>query len=121
MKHYQAGLALAFTIAIGCGGSQKPATAKGPTCAEAAANNERVILAMGAQQGQDMAAMATAGREVYAERCPADAWSQDIITCAAEAPAADAIIACVERLTPAQHQAMVDAFGAKMGAAGGGE
>ncbi len=121
MKRFQAGLALAFTMAIGCGGSQKPAAVSKPTCADAAANNERVILAMGAQEGQDMSMIATAGREVYAERCPADGWSQEIVTCAANAPGADEIMACVKQLTPGQPQAMVDAFGAKMGGGGGQE
>ncbi len=119
MKRLQAGLALAFTMAIGCAASQKPANA--PTCADAAANNERVILALGAQQGDDLSMMATAGREVYAERCPADGWSQAIITCAAQAPGADEIMGCVEQLTSAQHQGMVEAFGAKMGTMGGGQ
>ena len=121
MKRFQAGLALAFTMTIGCVRSHPPATAKAPACADAAANNERVILAMGAREGQDMTMMATAGREVYAERCPADGWSQEIVTCAANAPGADEIMACVEQLTPAQHQGMVDAFGAKMGGGGGQE
>jgi hypothetical protein len=30
------------------------------------------------------------------------------------------MIACVEQLPPAQHQAMVEAFDAKMGGSGGG-
>ena len=39
-----------------------------------------------------------------------------MVGCAARAADADAIQACVEALPPAQHQAMVDTFGAKMGA-----
>ena len=111
-----AGLALAFaTMTIGCGGSQKPGTMAVPTCEDAAANNEKVILAMGQAQGQDMQAVATAGRETYAERCAADRWSPAIVACAAHAADTDAIIACVEQLTPEQHQAMEDTFQSKMG------
>lgn len=121
MKKTMAGLALAFvTMALGCGGSQHTSTAASvPTCEDAAANNEKVILAMGQAQGQDMTAYATAGRETYAERCAADRWSPDVVACAAHAADSDAIIACVEQLTPEQHQAMEDTFGAKMGAGGG--
>lgn len=115
------GLAFALAVVAGCGGTQKQTTAKGATCADAAANNEKVIIALGAQQGQDMSAMATAGRDTYAERCAADGWSSEIIGCAAGAADADAIQACVEKLTPEQHQAMVDTFGAKMGGGWGDE
>ena len=47
MKHTIAGVALAFAIlgAAGCGGSQKPATAKGPSCADAAAHTEATLMA----------------------------------------------------------------------------
>ena len=116
MRTTMASLALAFTLAAGCGGAQQPTTA-GATCADAAANNERVILALGQQEGQDMAAMAIAGRDTFAERCAADGWSSAVVGCAARAADADAIQACVEALPPAQHQAMVDTFGAKMGVA----
>lgn len=117
MMHRMAGPALAFLLVavVGCGGAQKKSTAAGPTCADAAANAEKVILALGQAQGQDMAMMATAGRETYAERCAADGWSAAIVSCAAAAPDADAIQACVEQLTPEQHQAMEETFGAKMG------
>lgn len=120
MKILMAGLALAFaTMTIACGHSQKPGTPAVPSCEDAAANNERVILAMGKAQGQDLEAVATAGRETYAERCAADRWSPAIVACAAHAADTDAIIACVDQLTPEQHQAMEDTFGAKMGSGGG--
>lgn len=117
MKIKTAGLGLAFALvlATGCGGAPKHASAQGPTCTDAAANNEKVIVAIGQEQGQDMSAMATAGRDTFAERCAADGWSSAVVACAARAADADAIQACVEQLTPAQHQAMVDTFGAKMG------
>lgn len=110
-----AGLALALLMSIGCGGSQKPAPARQATCTEAAANNEKVILALGQQQGEDMTMMATAGRETYAEHCVADGWSQEIIDCAVAAADAEQMMACAERLTPEQHEAMAATFGAKMG------
>ena len=111
------GLLSVSMIAIGCGGSSPRATTtpKAATCEAAAANNERVILAMGKEQGQDMAAYATAGRETFAEHCGPDAWPQEIITCAAGAADAEAIQACVEGLGPEQHDAMVETFGKKMG------
>ena len=120
MKKLMAGLGLAFVmVAAACGGSKHASTAASvPTCEDAAANNEKVILAMGQAQGQDTTAYATAGRETYAERCAADHWSPEIVACAAHAADADAIIACVEQLTPEQHRAMEETFGAKMG---GGE
>ena len=123
MLDLPAKIAFAVVLLTACGGSPKPApsnaTVPSATCADAAANNARVITAMGEAQGQDMSQYAAAGRDVYAERCPADHWSQDVIDCAAAAPTADDIIACVERLTPEQHQAMEDAFAAKMGASAG--
>lgn len=117
MKQLMAGLALAFAVvAVGCGGSQRPTMAKGPTCADVAANAEKAVVAMGQRTGEDTRAMATAGRETMTERCPADGWSAEVIACAAAAPDADQVQACVEKLTPKQHQAMEDTFDAKMNA-----
>ncbi len=113
MKQFTASLSLAFAMLAGCGGAQQ-AGAKAPTCAAAAANAEKVILALGEQQGEDMRTMATAGRDTYAERCGADGWASTVIACAAAAPDAEAIQTCVEGLTPGQHQAMQDTFAAKL-------
>jgi hypothetical protein len=114
MKQMTAGLALAFAlVVVGCGGAQTKATSKA-SCDAAAANAEKVITALGEQQGEDMSAMAAAGRATYSERCAADGWSSEVVACAAGAVDSEAIQLCVEKLTPAQHQAMVETFGAKM-------
>ncbi len=112
-------LVFAGTLAA-CGGSQKPAATKGPTCEDAGANTEKVVMALVATEGDGMRAMATVGHAVIAERCPVDGWSAEVIACMAHAPDADQAQACAEQLTPTQHQAMVDAFGAKMQAQPGG-
>jgi hypothetical protein len=119
MKTLLAGLALALaTTTMACGGKQAPATPAPPTCADAAANNEKVIVAMGQAEGQDMQAYAVAGRETFAQHCAADAWPQAIITCAAGAADADAMIACVDQLTPEQREAMGRTFESKIGGGG---
>lgn len=111
-----AGLALALaTATMACGSSQKPKTAAAPTCEDAAANNEKVIVAMGQAEGQDLQAMALVGRETFSQHCVADAWPQAIVTCAAGAADADAMIACVDQLTPEQRESMGRTFERKIG------
>ena len=121
MKQLMTCVALMIAAALAaCGGSQKPAAARAPTCEDAGANTEKVVMALVPTQGESMRAMATVGHAVIAARCPVDGWSAEVIACMAHAPDADQAQACAERLTPTQHQAMVDAFGAGMQAQPGG-
>lgn len=103
MKHLTAGLALALLAA--CGGSQKPKTAAGPTCAAAAANVDQQMVAAGQQAGGDLSPIATIARGVFGERCAADAWSKESIACWAGAKP-EGFDACNDQLTPAQRDAL---------------
>lgn len=104
MKH-----ALAFVLvllAAACGGSQKPAAAKGPTCADAAAHTRE--MARAAPDADP--AVADMVSKVIGERCAADAWSAEAVGCMATATEAE-MAACPNKLTDAQRDAFVQAIG----------
>ena len=109
MKHTIAGLALAFAIAgtIGCGGSSKTATAKTSTCADAAANTRATYM------GSPGAEEATADMmsAVIAERCAADGWSAEAITCMATSSEQE-MAACPDKLTQDQRDKFAEAVNA---------
>jgi hypothetical protein len=113
MKHFTAGLALALAmVAMGCGGTPKPTTAAGPSCADAAASAERIILT-GNTDGPRTPEDGALIRDVIAERCPADAWAQPAITCFTTAQTDDDATTCAGMLTEAQRKAVGDAIDAR--------
>lgn len=114
MKQILTSLTFACTMmAAACGGSPKPATPKGPTCANAADNLAAQMIATGEKNGIDMASFAAMSRDVINERCPADGWSADAIACLATATS-EQMEACSKKLTPAQNQALEEGVKAKI-------
>lgn len=122
MKQAMAGLMLAFVIAgsVGCGGPQKAKTAAGPTCADVGAHIEQQMIAAAKDSGMDMSSFATAARETIVERCPADKWSQEAITCLAKATG-EQMEECSKLLTPAQNEALEASMKARINAMPEGE
>lgn len=107
MKIFTAGLALAFAgvLAVGCGGSQKPKAAAGPSCADAAANIAASVQKVATEQGVDAGEMASTMQAIVNERCPADGWSKEAIACFAKADV-QGLEECAKLLTPEQDQKM---------------
>ena len=113
MKHLIAGLVLAFAIvgAAGCGGSQKPTT-KTATCADAGANSRAHAMASpeaDARAADGMSATLT-------ERCSADGWSAEAITCMATADQ-QTMGNCPSKLTADQQSKFIAAIAALAGQA----
>lgn len=114
MKQFVAGLALAFVVvASGCGGSQKPKTPAGPTCADVGANIEQMLVKAGSESGMDMSPLGSIAREVASERCTADKWSPEAIACTAKATA-ETSKDCDALLTPEQTKALEESMQARM-------
>jgi|JI7StandDraft_1071085.scaffolds.fasta_scaffold407382_1 hypothetical protein len=109
MKHTIAGLALAFAIAgtTGCGGSPKTATAKGATCADAAAHTRDTYMASPDAE----TATADMMSNVIVERCTTDGWSAEAITCMASASDQE-MAACPNKLTQDQRDKFAEAVNA---------
>lgn len=109
MKHHVLGLVL-MVAAAGCGGAQKPQPPAASPCVAAAAHLRDVIVAAigeaGGPSGPDAATMGPVVEHAAAERCQADGWSEQAITCVTTAADHAGMDACEPYITPAQSSAL---------------
>lgn len=103
-------LATLSCLALACGGSQKPAPAAGPTCDAVAAHTADMLRQTAAQHGVDLGGLPDVARQVIAERCTTDAWSEAARACLVAADAQGLPTCSDQHLTEAQNRALEHAM-----------